>query len=167
MRGPTLALLALLLLPGCSPRDAKEAGRAEVPTRAVAPEAPPGAAKPAPAPTPEAREANRKLEQVLAPSSPAADTSPQHFPGSVPVGEYAYQRTDGDRAVIDTWTRSTPAALDDVSAFYTERLGVHETSHLEDQRILTGSRLDGTQLAVTLRRQDNLTEITLVVSVPK
>ncbi|MCO5297894.1 MAG: hypothetical protein M9921_13680 [Fimbriimonadaceae bacterium] len=166
MRGPLVLLATLLLLVGCA--KPKEVVPAPEPAQPAVGQSLSSEPVPDPASlTPEAREANATLEKVLAPSSPAADTAPEHYPGSEPVGTYAYQRTNGSKAVIDTWTRTTPASLDEVAAFYTQRLGVRETSHLEDQRILTGSRLDGTLLAVTLQRKDEATEITLVVSVPK
>lgn len=168
MRGFALLMVASWLLVGCGKSGTSTVDpAAPVPTaKEPGPSSPETIAKTPPV-TEEAKQANQKLAAVLVPSSPAANVAPEHYPGSVPLGAYAYQRTNGKEARIDTWKRSTADSLDEVATFYTDHLGVRETSHLEDRRILTGSRPNGTLLAVTLLRKGEVTEITLVVSVAR
>lgn len=89
---------------------------------------------------------------------------PVPYPGSKKWGNYADQRTEGPEATIDTMMRTTADSLDKVAEFYATAMPVRETGTLPNQRILTGSAPGGYIMAVTLKRVDGLTQITVVVS---
>lgn len=93
--------------------------------------------------------------------------SPVDYPGAKKWGSFPDQRTDGKDAIIDTMMRTTSDPLDKVADFYEQAMGVHVAGTQPDQRILTGSTPGGTLMAVTLKRNRGVTEITVVVSKPR